>query len=75
MYNFLWIKNLTLGCEFTKPTKSRAHLSLKQVRFKSGAPFIGMSLGNYGTVLGSLSQSNILLHSSLYTDVLFSLSY
>ena len=59
MYKFVRIMNLTLGCECTKPTKSRAHLSLKQVRFESGAPFIGMSHGNYGTVLGSLSQSNI----------------
>ena len=59
MYKCLRIMNLTLGCEFTKPTKSRAHLSLKQVRFESGAPFIGMSLGHCGTVLGSLSQSNI----------------
>ena len=51
-YKFLRIMNLTLGCEFTKPTKSRAHLSLRQVRFESSAPFTGMSLGNYGTVFG-----------------------
>ena len=72
MYKCLRIMNLTLGCEFTKPTKSRAHLSLKQVRFESGAPFIGMSLGNYGTVLGSLSQTNIVTFQPFHRPSLFS---
>ena len=72
MYKFVRIMNLTLGCEFTKLTKSRAHLSLSQVRFESGAPFIGMSLGNYGTVLGSLSQSNIATFQPFHRPSLFS---
>lgn len=72
MYKFVRIMNLTLGCEFTKLTKSRAHLSLRQVRFESGAPFIGMSLGNYGTVLGSLSQSNIATFQPFHRPSLFS---
>ena len=72
MYKFLRIMNLTLGCEFTKLTKSRVHLSLKQVRFESGAPFIGISLGNYGTVLGSLSQSNIATFQPFHRTSIFS---
>ena len=72
MYKFLRIMNLTLGCEFTKPTKSRAHLSLRQVRFESGAPFTGMSLGNYGTVLGSLSRSNIVTFQPFHRTSIFS---
>ena len=72
MYKFLRIMNLTLGCEFTKLTKSRAHLSLWQVRFESGTPFIGMSLGNYGTVLGSLSQSNIVTSQPFHRTSIFS---
>ena len=72
MYKFLRIMNLTLGCEFTKPTKSRAHLSLKQVRLESGIPFIRMSLGNYGTVLGSLSKSNIATFQPFHRTSIFS---
>ena len=64
--------NLTLGCEFTKPTKSRAHLSLRQVRFESGAPFTGMSLANYRTVLGSLSRSNIVTFQPFHRTSIFS---
>ena len=72
MYKFVRIMNLTLGCEFTKLTKSRAHLSLRQVRFESGTPFIGMSLGNYGTVLGSLSKSNIVTFQPFHRTSIFS---
>ena len=72
MYKFVRIMNLTLGCEFTKPTKSRAHLSLRQVRFESSAPFTGMSLGNYGTVLGSLSKSNIVTFQPFHRTSIFS---
>ena len=72
MYKFLRIMNLTLGCEFTKPTKSRAHLSLKQVRLESGMPFIRMSLGNYGTVMGSLSKSNIVTFQPFHRTSIFS---
>ena len=68
----LRIMNLTLGCEFTKPTKSRAHLTLKRARFESGAPFIGMSLGNNGTVLGSLNQSNIVTFQPFHRPSIFS---
>ena len=72
MYKFLRIMNLTLGCEFTKPTKSRAHLSLRQVRFESGAPFTGVSLANYRTVLGSLSRSNIVTFQLFHRTSIFS---
>ena len=72
MCKFLRIMNLTLGCEFTKPTKSRAHLSLRQVRFESGAPFTGMSLANYRTVLGSLSRSNIVTFQPFHRTSIFS---
>ena len=71
MYKFLRIMNLTL-CEFTKPTTSRAHLTLKRARFESGAPFIGMPLENNGTVLGSLNQSNIVTFQPFHRPSIFS---